>query len=96
MEKRNNRAVINLCFLSGRVKNEIDLKFIYNAKTKSLSKKYTSIALIDLEIEKEQIVKVYAYDEIADWIYQNIQQGNFISIQGRLSKKRVRIEKIVK
>lgn len=88
--------MINLCFLSGTVRNEIDLKFIYNAKTKSLSKKHTSIVLLNLEIEKEQIIKTYAYDEVADWIYRNIQRGNFISLQGRITEKGVKIEKIVK
>lgn len=88
--------MINLCFLSGEVKNEIDLKFIYNPRTKSLSKKHNAIVLIDLAIEKEQMVKIYAYDNVADWIYRNVQQGNFISIQGRITKKGVKIEKIMK
>lgn len=88
--------MINLCFLSGTVRNEIDLKFIYNAKTKSLSQKHTSIVWIDLKIEKEQILKAYAYDEGADWIYRNVQRGNFISLQGRITEKGVKIEKIVK
>ncbi|MCI9038692.1 MAG: hypothetical protein HFJ29_02245 [Clostridia bacterium] len=83
--------MINLCFLSGKIKNEIDLKFIYNQKTKSLSKKHTSIVLIDLEIEREQIIKLYAYDEIADWIYQNIQKGDSIYIQGNIKEKGIKI-----
>jgi len=83
--------MINLCFLSGKIKNEIDLKFIYNQKTKSLSKKHTSIVLIDLEIEREQIIKLYAYDEIADWIYQNIQKGDSIYIQGNIEERGIKI-----
>ena len=46
--------MINLCFLSGTIKNKIDFKFIYNSKTKSLSKKHTSIVLLDLEIENDE------------------------------------------
>lgn len=88
--------MINLCFLSGKIKSEIDFKFIYNSKTKSLSKKHTSIVFIDLEIAKEQIVKLYAYDEIADWIYQNVEQNNWIWVQGRVTQKGVELSKIVK
>ncbi|MCI9246215.1 MAG: hypothetical protein HFJ30_03690 [Clostridia bacterium] len=88
--------MINLCFLSGTIKNKIDFKFIYNSNTKSLSKKHTSIVLLDLEIEKGQIVRGYAYDEIADWIYRNLQQGNFISIQGRITQNGVEIEEVKK
>lgn len=83
--------MINLCFLSGIVKNEIDLKFIYNANTKSLSKKHTSIVWVDLEIEKEQIVKCYVYDEIADWAYQNLKKGDSIHIQGKIGNMKVEI-----
>lgn len=86
--------MINLCFLSGKVKNEIDLKFIYNAKTKSLSKKHTSIVLINLEIDKEQIVKAYAYDEVANWIYQNINKNEIIYIGGRIRGEKVEIFEI--
>lgn len=86
--------MINLCFLSGKVKNEIDLKFIYNAKTKSLSQKHTSIVIMNLEINKGQIVKMYAYDDIADWIYQNIDKDEFIYIGGRIRGEKVEIFEI--
>lgn len=87
--------MINLCFLSGKVKNEIDFKFIYNVKTKRLSKKHTSIVLIDLEIDKEQVVKAYAYDETADWIYQNIDKDEVIYISGRMRDVKVEIFEIL-
>lgn len=86
--------MINLCFLSGTVKSEIDLKFIYNAKTKSLSKKHTSIILIELEIDKEQIVKMYAYDDIADWVYRNIKKGVLVFIQGSIKNDKIEILEI--
>lgn len=86
----------NLCFLSGIVKDEIDLKFIYNAETKSLSEKHTTIVFIDLEIEKKQIVKCYAYDEIADYIYSNIGKNDFIMVCGQLGKRYIQIIQIEK
>ena len=92
--KGNRRKMMNLCFLSGKVKKKIDFKFIYNPKTKSLSKSHTSIVWIDLEIEKEQIVKLYAYDEIADRIYQNIDKDTIIYIGGRVSGEKVEILEI--
>ena len=40
-------------------------------------------------------MKIYTYDKIADWIYQNIQKGSFISIQGKITNKGVEIKNIV-
>lgn len=83
--------MINLCFLSGIVKNEVDLKFIYDVNTKSLSKKHTTIVLIDLAIEKGQMVKACAYDKVAEDIYSNIQKDDFVMICGSINKKYIEI-----
>ena len=76
---------MNLCFLSGKIANEVDLKFIYNPVTKSLNKRHTSIVLIDLELEDGQIIKLHGYDEMADFIYRNVKQNDIILIRGSIS-----------
>lgn len=75
---------MNLCVLSGKIVNEIDLKFVYNIKEKRLSKTYTSIVEIELEIEKEQIVKLYAYNEMADLAYRDLKKDACILIEGKI------------
>lgn len=87
---------INLCILSGKVINEIDLKFIYNSQKKNLGKKYISIAIIMLEIEKKQIVELHGYNEMADYIYRSILKEDKIILEGKLRNKYVEIEFINK
>lgn len=76
-----------LCILSGKIVNEINLKFIYSAKEKSLSKKHISIVEIEFEIERKQIIKLYAYDEMADFVYRNLKKDDYILIEGKIRDK---------
>ncbi len=34
--------------------------------------------MFDLKLENETIIKVKAYDELADFCYKNLKRGNFI------------------
>ena len=88
--------MINLCFLSGKVINEIDLKFVYNTKKKSLDKKHISIAEIELKLQDGQIVQLHAYNEIADYAFRNIQKGEYITVQGKVKNGYVEIKQIYK
>lgn len=83
---------MNLCVLSGKIVNEIDLKFVYNIKEKRLSKSHTSIVEIELEIAKEQIVKLHAYDEIADLVYKNLKKDDYILIEGKIRGKFIEVD----
>lgn len=90
--------MINLCFISGKIIEEVEFKFIYNPRTKSLSKKHTTIAIIKLQLENEGIVEMQGYDEIADFIYRNMQKGSLVIIYRKLRERHVeilQIEKIV-
>ena len=83
---------MNLCVIDGKVINEIDLKFIYNSKNKSLYKKHVSIVKIELELNNKQIIKVHAYDEIADWAYRNLKQNDIVLLQGKLRNNYMEVE----
>ena len=85
---------MNLCFLMGKVINEIDLKFVYNVKKKGLDKNHTSIVEIELKLKDEQIIYLKAYNEIADYIYQHIKKNDFITIEGKVRDNFIEIEKI--
>lgn len=102
--------MINRCYISGKIVNKIDLKFIYNEQTKSIGKKHVSVIELDIELDipkskqneknsiieensksYKNIIKTVAYDEIADSIYQNLQQGNYICIEGKMRENVVEI-----
>lgn len=85
---------MNLCILGGKVINEIDLKFIYNLQKKSLDKKHTAIIIIYLQLQDKQVIKLCAYDEIADYTYQNISEGDYIVVEGKIRNNFVEINKI--
>ncbi len=62
------------------------IKFIYDNKRKSISKKHTSVVVLILKFENESIIIVKGYDDIADLLYRKVNQGDFILIEGRLRK----------
>ena len=86
--------MINLCFLSGKVINEIDLKFIYNSRKKTLGKKHISIVKIELELLDGQEIELHAYNELADYVFKNIHKNDFITIKGKVRNSFIEIEKI--
>ena len=83
--------MINLCFLFGKVINEIDLKFVYNSQKRSLDKKHTSIVKIELELQDGQVIQLHAYNEIADYVFINVKKGDYIFVQGEVKSNYVEI-----
>ena len=61
-----------------------------------MDKKNTTIVWLELGVEKGQVMKLYAYDEIADWIDQSIEKENNVFIQGSIRNGNIEIEDIVK
>ena len=86
--------MINLCFLSGKVINKIDLKFVYNREKRSLDKKHISITKIELELQDGQVIQLHAYNEMADYVFRNINQGDYITVQGKVKNTYVEIKQI--
>lgn len=86
---------MNICFLEGKVINKIDLKFIYDIKNKRLGKKHISLVEIELEIKNNQIIKLKGYDEIADFIYRNIREEDYVWVEGKMRNDFVQIEEII-
>ena len=69
---------MNLCFLMGKINSEINFNFILNSKN-------ISVASFELEINVDSKVEVKAYDEMADWCYQNLARKDIVLIQGKLT-----------
>lgn len=71
---------MNLCFLMGKIISNIDFQFM-------LGSKKISIVQFLLVINEKCIVTVKAYDELADWCYQNLVKNDCIALQGELNSK---------
>lgn len=68
---------MNEIFLIGEIVTEIDFKFILNSK-------HISIALFEIELLNRSIVKVKAYDDMADFVYSKLIKGDIIFIYGSM------------
>ncbi len=88
--------MINLCFLKGKVINKKDLKFVYNKNKKNLSKNHICIIMLELEIENKQVIYLKAYNEIAEFVYNNVNEGDNILVEGAIKDNIVEIEDIEK
>lgn len=80
---------MNKCFLIEKITTKINFKFILN------NKKYYSIAIFKIKIEKEKI-EIKAYNEKADYCLKNLKEKNKIILIGYLNKNNVVIEEIKK
>ena len=68
---------MNLCILLGKIVSEIEFKFIIKSKN-------NSIAYFELELLNKSIVKVKAYNKMADYVYNKLENGNIILINGEV------------
>ena len=68
---------MNEVFLIGKIITDIDFKFIINSKN-------ISVALFEIELLDKQIVKLKAYNEMADFCYSRLNQNNWIFINGKI------------
>lgn len=71
---------MNICFLIGKIISEIEFKFILNSKN-------ISIAIFEIELKNKSIVKIKAYNDLADYCYRELIKSDYISIVGYLCSK---------
>ena len=70
---------MNLCILMGKIITDIEFKFIINSKNKS-------IAYFDMKLLNKSIVRIKAYNEMADYIYRKLKIDQYIIIEGRIKE----------
>ncbi len=63
----------------GKIISDIEFKFIINHK------KYIAISTFALKVSENCILKVKAYNELADECYQELEKSDVIGIQGMLN-----------
>lgn len=69
---------MNVVFVQGKIISDIEFKFIINNKNKA-------IAIFEMELLNKSIVKIKAYNELADYCYYKLNKGNMILIEGYLN-----------
>ena len=68
---------MNKCFLIGKIKSDIEYKFIINSKN-------TAIAYFYIELLNKSIIKIKAYNDLADKCYSKLNKLDNICIIGYL------------
>ena len=71
---------LNECCIIGKVIDNPELDFIYRGVN-------FSIAYFFVELSNSNIVKVFGYDEMADYIYKNVKENSIVCITGELRDK---------
>lgn len=79
---------INICFLYGYISSDIDFQFVYK------NDYHISVATCTISHEKN-IIKVLAYDEIADNLYSMYEKNCFIRVIGKLRNDYIEIEELI-
>ena len=76
---------MNIVVISGEVITKVEFKFIYGRYGKT--NKHTSIARCMLKLDNESIVQICGYDNVADFMYRNLQIGDSIVCAGYLDSE---------
>lgn len=81
---------MNEVFIIGKIITEVKFDFILNSK-------HISVSIFKImTIYDKQEINITAYDEMADYVYVNIKQGNFVMINGYLKNDGVVLKNIEK
>ncbi len=80
---------MNICFLYGKIISEIDFKFIINSKN-------VSVVRFDIILRNNSIIRVKAYNKLADYCYKNFKKYDKIYIYGKIVNNEIRIKEIQK
>lgn len=81
---------MNKCFLFGNLESDINFSF-------TLKKKPISIATFYLKLLNNTIIKIYTFDENADFCYRKLRKNQYVFLEGKLnSEYNVIVENIYK
>ena len=78
---------MNDVFLIWNIVNEIEFKFIINSKN-------ISIAMFNIETDYKQVIKIKAYNELADYCYSKLEMNKIVFIYGKISKNNIIVKEI--
>ena len=78
---------MNEVFLNGKIISNVEFKFIINSKN-------ISIAMFNIETNDRQVIKIKAYNELADYCYSKLEKSKRLFIYGKISKNDVIVKEI--
>ena len=78
---------MNEVFLTGKIMGNVEFKFIINSKN-------ISIAMFNIEMDDKQVIKMKAYNELADYCYSKLEISQRMFIYGKISKNCVIVKEI--
>ena len=78
---------MNEVFLIGKVISDIEFKFIINSKNKA-------IACFEIETANKQIVRIQAYNQLADFVYSKLNTNDKVFINGYIEDNVVKVKNI--
>ena len=76
---------MNEVFLIGKIISDIKFKFIINSKNKA-------IACFEIETADKQIVRIQAYNQLADFAYSKLSKNNKVFINGYIEANVVKVK----
>lgn len=76
---------MNEVFLIGKVISDIEFKFIINSKNKA-------IACFEIKTADKQIVRVQAYNQLADFAYSKLNTNDKVFINGYIEANVVKVK----
>lgn len=78
---------MNEVFLTGKIISNVEFKFIINSKN-------ISIAMFNIETDYKQVIKIKAYNELADYCYSKLETRQKLFIYGKISKDNIIVKEI--
>lgn len=78
---------MNEVFLTGKIISNVEFKFIINSKN-------ISIAVFNIETNDKQVIKIKAYNELADYCYSKLETRQRVFIYGEISENDVIVKEI--
>ncbi len=78
---------MNDVFLTGKIISNVEFKFIINSKN-------ISIAVFNIETDYKQVIKIKAYNELADYCYSKLETRQRVFIYGEISENDVIVKEI--
>lgn len=80
---------MNIVFIQGKIISDVEFSFIINSKN-------VSIAIFEVKLLNKSIVKIKAYNELADYCYSKLSKNDVIFIEGYLNSNMEIIIKTLK
>ena len=78
---------MNEVFLIGKIISNIEFKFIINSKNKA-------IACFEIKTADKQIVRIQAYNQLADFAYSKLNTNDKVFINGYIEDNVVKVKSI--